>query len=129
LYDTLKKIGALNYHNFSYLINNGNSQEGLCTYNDIDFIAFSFVNTQYEIKKTIILKFDTKNKLTNFVSLYSNDKELNTLWIILHQLTIELLPYRSNEQEWMKSIEYPEYNTITSAKFLQQLKTLQNAII
>ena len=102
------------------------NQENL---NDVDFNSLSFVNDIFRINKTIILNFDTKNKLTNFVSLYSNNEELNTLWIILHQLAVELIPYKSNEQKWLNSIEYPEFNTITSVKFLQQLKTLQNAII
>ena len=129
MYDTLKKVGALNYRNFQYMIKIGNNSESLCMYNDVDFNSLSFVNDIFRINKTIILNFDTKNKLTNFVSLYSNNEELNTLWIILHQLAVELIPYKSNEQKWLNSIEYPEFNTITSVKFLQQLKTLQNAII
>ena len=129
LYDALKKIGALNYHNFDYVIKRGNDSESLCMFNDLDFMLLSFVNVSYQINKSIILKFDNKNKLTNFVSLYSNEEELNTLWIILHQIAIEILPYKADEQKWLSSIQYPEYNAISSTKFLQQLKTLQNAII
>ena len=134
MYDTLKNIGAMNYHNFFYQIERGSNFEVVHTYFDVDYILINFINTEsnsttYSINKTAILKFDTKNKLTNFVSLYSNNEELNILWIILHQLAIELLPYRANEQEWVKNIGYPEFGNANAYKFIQQLRTLQNAII
>ena len=129
MYDTLKKIGALNYHNFLYQIERGSNFEVVNTYFDIDYTLINFTNTEYSINKTLILKFDRKNKLTNFVSLYSNNEELNTLWIILHQLAIELLPYRKNEKEWLQNFGYPEFGNAIALKFNQQLRTLQNAII
>lgn len=129
LYDTLEKIFAFSFYNFQYYIERGEKVETMCLYNDENYKILAFVNSEYSINKTFVLKFDSKQKLTNFALLYSNDEELNNLWIILHQLNIELLPFTQDQSEWLNNVTYQDFNTIIATKLVQQLKTLQNAII
>jgi hypothetical protein len=130
LRDVLRDMGAFNFMNFEYNIKVGTLTETFNSFYNNDSTSIFYNNAISRINMYLFLILGKDKILTNFVSLYTNDEELDKLWELLHSLKIGTMPYREDKEIWaLRHTDYPKYNEYISKKYLQQLELFNNAII